>query len=344
MMSLRSMLGNELIVDMYNTTTGLTIEELLKHPTIIEMDQLADADKTLLSGLLTMGISEYKLANPTKHVSNVLVLEEAHHLLKRIRRSEGAPASAQEVAQENLAVMFRTSGGTGFIIIMLDQLPGSMNPEVVKLHGNVIIHRLSDESERILVGLQAQCNDEQVHFIGSLPIGQAIIRLGGDSSPRHVQVRPLDWHLSTPLGRDSWTNQDVKTGMEPIFEQHLELSESEEIPQWILDELRGVTKKHDQTPAVDGINERTVSVLNNLIKTHRFSKLFYKTLRDAAKGNPKPFVSLVKKTVAKASREDDNPNIVAEWIVSTAWKAFELPNNEPFQNDLMRRVAGELAT
>jgi hypothetical protein len=228
---LRSMLSNELIVDMYNTSSGLTIEELLKHPTIIEMDQLADADKTLLSGLLAMGISEYKQANPTKDVSNVLILEEAHHLLKRIRRSEGAPASAQEVAQESFAIMFRTSGGTGFIIIMLDQLPGSMNPEVVKLHGNVIIHRLTDESERTLVGLQAQCNEEQIHFIGALPIGQAIIRLGNDSAPRHIQVRPLDWHLSTPLKQDDWTNQDIRRAMETLFEQQPELSDSEEIPQ-----------------------------------------------------------------------------------------------------------------
>ena len=340
---LRSMLGNELVVDMYNTTTGLTIKELLEHPTIIETDQLSDADKTLLPGLLTMGISEYKLANPTKHVSNVLVLEEAHHLLKRIRQSEGGPASAREVAQENLAVMFRTSGGTGLVNIVLDQLPGSMNPEVIKLHGNVIIHRLTVESERTLVGQQAQCNEDQIHFIGSLPVGQAIIRLGNDSAPRHIQVRPLDWLLTSPLRANSLTDQDVRQTMECVFDQHPELSDSEEIPQWILDELRGINRQPDQAPPVRGINERTLSVLDKLIKNHRFSKLFYRALHHAAKGDTQPFVTFVTSTVTKVSRDSDDHVVVAKWLVSSAWSAFELPDNRQFQQNLMSEVAGELA-
>jgi hypothetical protein len=132
--------------------------------------------------------------------------------------------------------------------------------------------------------------------------------------------------------------------MEFIFEENPELSDSEEIPQWILDELRGITRKQEETNVTEGINERTASVLNSLIQNHRFSKLFYKTLRSAAQGDSQPFVSLINKTVKKTTKTNDNPNAVAEWIVSHAWREFNLPSNETFQKDLMNKVAVELAT
>ena len=79
---LRSMLRNEILVDMFNTTKGLSIPELLAHPTIIEMRDLSPEDRALLIGALTVGISEYLVANPKKEVSHLLVLEEAHQFLK----------------------------------------------------------------------------------------------------------------------------------------------------------------------------------------------------------------------------------------------------------------------
>jgi hypothetical protein len=79
----KSILRKPSLVKMYNTTAGITISELLAHPTIIEMDALSENDKIMLMGILAAGVSEYKLANPSKKVTNLLVLEEAHYLLSR---------------------------------------------------------------------------------------------------------------------------------------------------------------------------------------------------------------------------------------------------------------------
>ena len=85
-------------------------------------------------------------------------------------------------------------------------------------------------------------------------------------------------------------------------------------------------------------------MLNNLFLNHKFSKLFFNTLEKAAQGNPEPFVSLISKTIAKTSNIEDDPDELANWIVTTAWEVFELPNNEQFKLNMMKRVADELAT
>jgi hypothetical protein len=63
----KSILRKPSLVEMYNTAAGITISELL----------------IMLMGILAAGVSEYKLASPSKKVTNLLVLEEAHYLLSR---------------------------------------------------------------------------------------------------------------------------------------------------------------------------------------------------------------------------------------------------------------------
>jgi hypothetical protein len=141
---LRSMLRNEILVDMFNTTKGLSIPELLAHPTIIEMRDLSPEDRALLIGALTVGISEYLVANPKKEVSHLLVLEEAHQFLKGTRSQGGyaEPTSTQK-AVSNIAGMLRTQRGTGLGLVIIDQLASSLPPEIVKLPSNVYIHTLT---------------------------------------------------------------------------------------------------------------------------------------------------------------------------------------------------------
>ncbi|MHA2069332.1 MAG: helicase HerA domain-containing protein, partial [Candidatus Thorarchaeota archaeon] len=83
---MKAILMNPKFVRMFNTKGGVTFRESLEHPTIIEIEGLADLHAELLMGILTAGISEYRLANPANAIENVLVLEEAHTLLKKVAR------------------------------------------------------------------------------------------------------------------------------------------------------------------------------------------------------------------------------------------------------------------
>ncbi len=83
------------LVSIFNTKTGITVAELLAHPTIIDMDALSKHDKTLLMGILPAAICEYNLANPSEELTNVLILDEAHYLLGKENASGEAYAGAQ---------------------------------------------------------------------------------------------------------------------------------------------------------------------------------------------------------------------------------------------------------
>ncbi|MBN2230778.1 MAG: hypothetical protein JW779_14410, partial [Candidatus Thorarchaeota archaeon] len=53
---IRSILRKHTIIGMFNTTSGITVSELLAHPTIIDMDALSHNEKILLMGILTAAI------------------------------------------------------------------------------------------------------------------------------------------------------------------------------------------------------------------------------------------------------------------------------------------------
>ncbi|MHA2265613.1 MAG: hypothetical protein ACXAEN_24745, partial [Candidatus Thorarchaeota archaeon] len=101
----KSMFRHPALIDIFNTPTGLSFSELFKYPTIIEMETLSSTNQRLVAGILTAGISEYRLANPLKKISNVLIIEEAHKLLKEPRHSSRFGPSSHEITIENFEEM-----------------------------------------------------------------------------------------------------------------------------------------------------------------------------------------------------------------------------------------------
>ncbi|MHA2263094.1 MAG: hypothetical protein ACXAEN_11935, partial [Candidatus Thorarchaeota archaeon] len=108
---------NHALVDIFNTQSGITFEELLRCPTIIEMEKLYRDNKRLLAGVLTAGVCEYILANPKPSVDNLLVLEEAHTFLKNPNRPGRESPSSSEMAIESLVEMLRVVGGAGLGVV-----------------------------------------------------------------------------------------------------------------------------------------------------------------------------------------------------------------------------------
>ncbi|MHA2142562.1 MAG: hypothetical protein ACXADD_13770, partial [Candidatus Thorarchaeota archaeon] len=109
----KSILRKPSLVKMFNTNAGLTIDELMAHPTIIRMDDLSGNDKILIMGILTAAVSEYKLANPSDEVTNLLILEEAHYLLGKTDLTGEANVAVRHQAVNALIEMLRVLGGTG---------------------------------------------------------------------------------------------------------------------------------------------------------------------------------------------------------------------------------------
>ncbi|MHA2064551.1 MAG: ATP-binding protein, partial [Candidatus Thorarchaeota archaeon] len=163
-----------------NTLRGLKIPELLSQPTVVELKSLPSSKANLISSLLLVGISEYlgaQLKFVEQRLKHILVIEEASHLLKRINTGGGIYEShaSQQQSINSIVALLREARGYGLGIILLDQLPGELADAAVKLPGITIIHYLKEPRERVIVGGQANLNDEQLLHIGALEVGEAIV-------------------------------------------------------------------------------------------------------------------------------------------------------------------------
>jgi hypothetical protein len=338
----RSMLRNPVLVDMYNTTAGLTIPELLAHPTIIEMRDLSAEDRTLLTGILTVGISEYLTANPSRTIKHLLVLEEAHHFLKRFDSSGGyAEPTAKQHARDNIVEMFRSQRGKGLGLLFTDQIPGSMTPEVVKLHSNVIIHRLTDEAERVLVGRQALCNDRQIEHIGGMEVGETVIRLMIDSTPRNVQILPLDYHLTSPLPSRVWKDEMVREAMRRVFENNSALSVSEQLSPEFVAVLKGETPR-SSVASVEETVERPQDLhdIPEIVNTPAFVDAYMDRVGDAARGDPSRVARLLTKVASKFVTSEVNQIPFAERLLLHSAGMLKEPKETAVLADILVAIRG----
>jgi hypothetical protein len=339
------MLRNEILVDMFNTIKGLSIPELLAHPTIIEMRDLSPEDRALLIGALTVGISEYLVANPKKEVSHFLVLEEAHQFLKGTQ-THGAyaePTSTQK-AVSNIAGMLRTQRGTGLGLGIIDQLASSLPPEIVKLPSNIVAHTLTDLEERLLVGRQALCSDAQINHIGGMGVGEIVARIKTQNVPANVQVAPLDYLLTRPLPKREWTDEMVRDAMQTVFEAHPELAES----QPLTDEMKNLLKGIKPTaPIIVKPELQVMSLARNheidiseIVNTPTFVDAYMSRIGDATKGNPARVARLLTKVASKFVTAEIERVPFAERLLLHAAGMLKEPKGTDVLSDILVAIRG----
>lgn len=192
-----SILRKPALTEMLDVESGLTVKELLGHPTVVDLDALSENDKILVMGILTAAISEYKLASPTKDLTNLLVLEEAHYLLGRSDISGEANAGVRVQAVRAFIQMLRALGGTGLGVILVDQSPTILVPEAIKIPVNMVVHALSDDEDRRLVGRHSRCTEAQIGHIGGMQVGEAVVYLQHEGEPKNVKMVTLQQLLQT---------------------------------------------------------------------------------------------------------------------------------------------------
>ncbi len=348
---LRKMFRNPILVDMLNTSKGLSIPELLKHPTIIETRDLSPEDRALLTGTITAGISEYLIANPKSEVSHMLVLEEAHHLLKRTSGPSGyAESTSKQKAIDNFVEMLRIQRGNGLCLVLIDQLPGSMVPEAVKLPGNVIIHTLTDLEERTLVGRQALCTDRQIEHIGGMGIGEAVVRVATRELPVNIQVVPLNDLVNISLPRREWNDTLVKTIMQEVFDTHPELRESNPLSNEMKDLLKGVRQPAPPTiqgtptlPQVVSLSKNSETDISEIVSEPLFAEKYLDRIRSANTGNALPVVKMLRVVADEFCPSDSTLIPFTERLLLHAAGVLHEPKDVTVLSDILVAIRSESA-
>jgi len=113
---------------------------------------------------------------------HVIVIEEAHRLLRASR--EGASAHAVELFASMLAEI--RAYGVG--IVVAEQIPAKLVPDVVKNTALKILHRLPALDDRQLVGAAMNLDDDQSRQVVSLEPGVAAVFADGMDRPLRIRV------------------------------------------------------------------------------------------------------------------------------------------------------------
>lgn len=188
---------------MFNTDEPIDTEGLMQENVVFELEGLADdSDKAFCVGLLVVFINEYRQIFKEKHASeklglqHLLVIEEAHRLLKNVEteRSSENMGNPKGKAVEHFTNMIAEMRSYGQGVIVAEQIPSKLAPDVIKNSSNKIIQRVVSADDQALVANTIGIKEEDAVYLGSLKTGYALCHKEGMSLPVFVKADYLDDH------------------------------------------------------------------------------------------------------------------------------------------------------
>lgn len=186
---------------LFNTSEPPDISELLANRTILELDALSDDDdKAFLVGLLLTFISEYRQINdPSRDpyaeqehgLQHVLVIEEAHRLLKNVvqERQTEHLGNPRGKAVEFFANVISEMRSMGQGVAVVEQIPSKLLPDVIKNTNAKIVHRLVSHDDQALLASTLGLEEQEAIYLTSLQTGHALYAKEGMQRPIEVKIK-----------------------------------------------------------------------------------------------------------------------------------------------------------
>jgi hypothetical protein len=176
---------------MLDTRRSIPIGSLLSKPVIMELEDIGDDNtKSFVIGMLLVQLYEYRksIQEGTKtKLSHVLVVEEAHRLLRKVTETgDGANTRIKSVEFFcNMLAEIRTYGQG---IIVSDQIPTKLAPDLLKNTNLKIVHRTVAFEDRDAIGKTMNMDEQQIDSLSCLERGYAAIYSEGDNRSKYVKV------------------------------------------------------------------------------------------------------------------------------------------------------------
>jgi len=193
---------------MLDTPRGIPLAALLAKPTVLELENIGnDDEKTFLMGLLLARLYEHRRLQATegklkRGLQHILVVEEAHRLLKNVSThvdTESSNLRAQAI--ETFINMLSEVRHYGQGVLVAEQIPSKLTPDVIKNTNLKLVHRLLAQDDRELVGSAMNMNEAQTRRLSTLGQGQAVVYAEGEDHPLlvHVENFKAQRRLEIPL-------------------------------------------------------------------------------------------------------------------------------------------------
>ena len=170
-----------------STINSISMEQLLKKPCVVELWPFTDnEEKAFIMALLMIKLYEYRqsvdIADNEKKdraLDHVLVIEEAHRLLAKPQVAGEHSSNGRQKAVEFFADILAEIRSYGQGIVVVDQIPSKLIPDVLKNTDVKIAHRLADKEDREVLGGTMNLSSEQMNDVAKLKPGEGIVYFGG---------------------------------------------------------------------------------------------------------------------------------------------------------------------
>ena len=189
--SLKSRLSNLTVGSkgsMLNCQRSTDFEFIARHNVILEMEELkSPEDKALFMGFILSRLSavikeEHRKNHDFRHLT---LVEEAHRLLSKVEYGDsGSKKGAVETFTDLLAEVRKYGEG----LIIVDQIPNKLAPEVLKNTNTKIIHKILARDDKEVVGDTMLMDDKQKEYLSALATGEAIVFSEQTDKPVHVKI------------------------------------------------------------------------------------------------------------------------------------------------------------
>ena len=173
---------------------------LLAKNVVLEIEDVGDdADKAFLMGTVLIRLVEHLrlthrtaqartgIDGPLRHLT---VVEEAHRLLRRAGSAdEPGGGGAAGHAVEMFAGLLAEIRAYGEGLIIAEQIPARLVPDVIKNTAVKIVHRLPAADDREAVGATMNATPSQSRYLVTLPPGRAAVFSDGMDFPILAQIK-----------------------------------------------------------------------------------------------------------------------------------------------------------
>lgn len=181
---------------MLNTSRSIDFLDLVEKNIILELEEIKNgAEKSLIMGFVLININEaikakykeYKKNN--KIFKHITLIEEAHRLLSKYSAGD---SPNKKLGVETFADMLAEVRKYGESLIIVDQIPNKLTPEVLKNTNTKIVHKIFAQDDKEAIGNTMSLKDEQKNFLSNLETGRVIISNQSFAKPIQVQIKSLE--------------------------------------------------------------------------------------------------------------------------------------------------------
>lgn len=193
---------------LFNTHDAIDIGDFLNRNVVLELESLSDDDdKAFFVGLMLSLVSEYRqslarqsVLYASDNLRHVLVIEEAHRLLKNVQteRTHEMLGNPKGKAVESFCNLIAEMRSYGQGVIVAEQIPTKIAPDVIKNTNTKIIHRLVSLDDQIAVGTGLGLEEHECRYLNQLSAGTALAHKEGMSKP--VEIAVFNKLQNEPIG------------------------------------------------------------------------------------------------------------------------------------------------